>query len=881
VSLAPGTKLGRYEIRSKIGEGGMGEVYRAYDEAMHRDVAIKVLPAALTNDKDRLARFEQEAQTAGSLNHPNILVIHHIETHDGAPYIVSELLDGETLRDRMGGVALAQRKGIDYALQVAQGLAAAHEKGIIHRDLKPENIFVTKDGRVKILDFGLAKLAGTDGSHTQTEVPTRRVNTDPGMVMGTIGYMSPEQLRGQAADHRSDIFSFGAILYEMLSGRRAFRGESTADTISAILREEPPDLSSTNRNINPALERVVNHCLEKNPEERFNSARDLAFALEAASGPSTTSSDTATILTKLPPTKADRRAILPWAIAAALLITSAALALLYFWPRPTDKRAISFAIEIPDKASDIGDMAVSPDGRLIVFEASIDGKAVLFLRSLESIDLKRLPGTEDAYLPFWSPDSHYIGFFADNKLKKIDVNGSSTQTICDSGGSSGGTWNSEGVILFSSQGQPLRRVAAAGGAPTVALPLEPKAIQHDYPLFLPDGNHFLYCSWDGNPSSTDFYVGALDGTRRELFTVNSNVSYTAPGYLLFARDNTLMAQAFDASKLALSGDPFPVLEHVAFDGGSSFSYFSVAASGTIVFRKSTDNARQLIWIDRSGKQIAAAGPPGSYNDIMLSPDGERAAMQKIDGANSDIWIMDLVRGVPLRFTFAETSEDNPSWSPDGKYLIYTSTNAANHTTFFRKNASGGGNEEKIYETDAATDDGTEWSSDGKNVLLEQGTPNTLQDIWVLPLDGSGSAHALLNSQFSEYHPRFSPDGRWFAYVSNESGRAEVYVQTFPLSGGKWQVSTAGGAQPHWRRDGKELYFIAPDRKLMAVDVKLGQTFEMGTPKPLFQTQVSSFGSPNRYDVSADGQKFLVNSTVQDTSHAPLVVILNWAPGIKK
>src|ERR1041385_3234835 len=426
MTLSAGTKLGRYEIRSKLGEGGMGEVYRAYDEAMHRDVAIKILTAALSADKDRLARFEQEAQTAGSLNHPNILVIHHIETHEGAPYIVSELLEGETLRERMAGVALPQRKAIDYALQTAQGLAAAHEKGIVHRDLKPENIFITKDGRVKILDFGLAKLAGPDGSHTQTEVPTRRVNTDPGMVMGTIGYMSPEQLRGQLADHRSDIFSFGAILYEMLSGRRAFRGESTADTISAILREEPPDLSSTNRNINPALERVVNHCLEKNPEERFNSARDLAFALEAASGPSTTPAETATILTKLAPTKTDRRAILPWAIATLLLIACVALALLYFWPRATEKPAISFAIEIPDKATDVGDVSISPDGRPVVFEASVDGKNSLYLRSLDSVELKHLPGTDGGYLPFWSPDNRYIGFFADGKLKKIDVNGGST-----------------------------------------------------------------------------------------------------------------------------------------------------------------------------------------------------------------------------------------------------------------------------------------------------------------------------------------------------------------------------------------------------------------------------------------------------------------------
>src|SRR6476646_3095143 len=471
MNLSPNIPIGDYTIVSKIGEGGMGEVYRARDTKLGRDVAIKVLPAAFSADAERLRRFEQEAQAAGALNHPNILVIYHIGTHKESPYIVSELLEGETLRERMGGVALPQRKAIDYALQTAHGLAAAHEKGIIHRDLKPENLFITKDGRVKILDFGLAKLLGNDSNQAQTEIPTRRVNTDPGVVMGTIGYMSPEQVRGKAADNRSDIFSFGAILYEMLSGRRAFRGESTADTISAILREDPPDLSSTNRNINPALERVVNHCLEKNPEQRFNSARDLAFAIEALSGPTTTSGDTATILTKLPSAKTQRRAFIPWAIAAVLLIACATLALLYFWPRPTDKRAISFAIEIPDKASDIGDLAISPDGKLIVFAANIDGKSFLFLRSLDSVELKLLPGTDDAYLPFWSPDNRYIGFFANNKLKKIDANGSSIQTICDSGGSSGGTWNSDGVILFSSQGQPLRRVAAAGGEPTVALTL--------------------------------------------------------------------------------------------------------------------------------------------------------------------------------------------------------------------------------------------------------------------------------------------------------------------------------------------------------------------------------------------------------------------------
>src|SRR5688572_3675952 len=394
MTIDRGTKLGRYEIRSKIGEGGMGEVYRALDPKINREVAIKILPPALSADKDRLARFEQEAQAAGALNHPNILIIHHIDTHDGAPYIVSELLEGETLRERMGGTALPQRKAIEYALQVAHGLAAAHDQGIVHRDLKPENIFITRDGRLKILDFGLAKLtAATDVSQPQTEVPTRRVNTDPGVVMGTIGYMSPEQLRSKPADHRSDIFSFGAILYEMLSGRRAFRGESTADMMSAILREDPPDLSETNKLINPALERVVNHCLEKNPEERFNSARDLAFAIEALSGSTNISSST--VISELPAKRRKLRELLPWAVAGLFLLAAVTLAVLYFRrAAPAAQSPVRFVIAIPAEASEISTPVISPDSRTIAFLASTDGKRSLYVRPLDSVTAHRLNGTD-------------------------------------------------------------------------------------------------------------------------------------------------------------------------------------------------------------------------------------------------------------------------------------------------------------------------------------------------------------------------------------------------------------------------------------------------------------------------------------------------------
>src|SRR5438876_11413149 len=455
MSLAAGTKLGRYEIRSKIGEGGMGEVYRARDTQLGRDVAVKVLPSTYSVDEQRLSRFEQEASAASALNHPNILIVHDIGTHDGSPYAVSELLEGETLRERMGGTAVGQRKAIDYALQVAHGLAAAHEKGIVHRDLKPDNIFITKDGRAKILDFGIAKLTQADRSQSQTDIPTRRVDTGPGVVFGTVGYMSPEQVRGQAVDHRSDIFAFGAILYEMLSGRRAFHGESAADTMSAILKEDPPDLSDTNQNISPTLERLVNHCLEKNPEARFHSASDLAFALEAISGSSGVSSQTMTAMTALP-ARARIRKQLPWIVAgifALAFLAALPFVFLYFRNAPASRPNVVRAMIPPPENAHLlyfNNMAVSPDGlRLAVVAIGANGVQSLWLRPLGASSAQPLAGTEGASFPFWSPDSGFIGFFANGKLKKIDAAGGPPQTLCNAPNGRGGTWNRDSVIVFA------------------------------------------------------------------------------------------------------------------------------------------------------------------------------------------------------------------------------------------------------------------------------------------------------------------------------------------------------------------------------------------------------------------------------------------------
>jgi Tol biopolymer transport system component len=882
-TISPNTTIGQYNVVSKIGEGGMGEVWRARDTKLSRDVAIKVLPAAFSTDAERLRRFEQEAQAAGALNHPNILVIFHIGMHEGAPYIVSELLEGETLRERMAGAALPQRKAIDYALQTAHGLAAAHEKGIIHRDLKPENLFVTKDGRVKILDFGLAKLMGVgDGTQSQTEVPTRRVDTDPGVVMGTIGYMSPEQLRGRPTDHRSDIFSFGAILYEMLSGKRAFRGESTADTMSAILREDPPDLSSTNKNIAPALERVVNHCLEKNPEERFHSARDLAFAVEALSGSTSMSGATTTGLPALPAPLRKRRELLAWTAAGLFLITALALTFLYFRRPPADERPMRFVIALPEKATDVSVPVISPDGRTVVFLASFEGKRFIYARPLDSLTAQRLAGTDDASLPFWSPDSRYLAFFTEKKLKKIEVTGGSPQTICDVRSPGSGTWNREGVILFGQENAPIQRVSASGGnaAPALKLDESRKETGHYSPSFLPDGRHFLYESWITTSEDSAIFVASLDGPDRKLLLKNdSNAIYAAPGFLLFARETTLMAQPFDAARLQLSGEPFPVTEQVIFTGQYSYSNFSISETGTMVFCSGSISHRQLVWFDREGKSLGPVGPPGEYNDIVLSPDEKRVATQRIVSGNSDIWLLDLARGLPSRFTFEAATEDDPVWSPDGSTILFSSTRNGRFD-LFRKISSGAGNEDLLSKSETDKD-GTDWSADGRFVLFDQAGSSGGTDIWILPLFGDGKPYPLLQSPFSEYQGHFAPDGKWFAYTSNESGRTEVYVQSFPPSGGKWQVSTGGGAQPHWRRDGKELFYIATDRKLMAVDVKFGSTFETSAPKALFQTQVVRYEAPNRYVVIGDGRRFLVNSPVEEVSQTPITVVLNWTSGLRK
>jgi serine/threonine protein kinase len=889
MAISPNSRLGRYEIRSQLGAGGMGEVYRARDLEIGREVAVKVLPPTFSADKDRLQRFQQEACAAGALNHPNILSIYDVGKHDSSPYVVSELLEGETLRKRIAGMPLAQRRAIDYALQIANGLAAAHEKGILHRDLKPDNIFVTNDGRVKILDFGLAKLTQVDANQQQTDIPTRRVDTDPGVVMGTVGYMSPEQLKGRAVDQRSDIFSFGAILYEMLSGRRAFHGESAAETMSAILKEDPPELSDTNKSVSPALERLVNHCLEKNPEARFHSSRDLAFALEALSGSAPSLAQTMAMSTPTPRRMTRRELILASVAAVAVVAAVAlavALALSHFRRAPAETHPVRLLISPPEKST-FGSFAISPDGRRLVFAATdISGKTLLWIRPLDSVSAQPLSGTEEAVDPFWSPDSRFIAFFAGGKLKKIEISGGMVQTLCGAPGPRGGTWSSNGVIVFGpSPNGPLYQVSVAGGQPVPLTKLDPprQEASHRWPYFLPDGRHFLY-SVLGGPQSQGIYVTSLGGkeTRRLINTPNAVAAYAAPGYLLFRRESTLMAQAFDADRLQLSAEPFPVAEQVGYDLGTFQTFFSVSQTGVLAYSSSIVGKTQLAWIDRGGKEVGLVSQPGNYVRPWLSPDGKRVAVDGADlQSNRDVWLIELASGKPTRFTFDPAQDLFAMWSPDGSRIVFSSDRQGPRN-LYQRSATGAGKEELLLKTDFNTYP-NDWSADGRFILYIVNDAKTQIDMWVLPLFGDQKPFPFLQTEANERGARFSPDGRWIAYISDESGINQVYVQSFPASGGKWQVSTNGGHFLAWKHDGQELLYVSSDKKMMAVDVKgEGTTFEVGAPKALFDLRVPSFNAPHvQFAVTADGQKFLIANTFGENSSVPITVALNWSADLKR
>ena len=894
-----GKRLGHYEVLSLLGSGGMGEVYRARDTRLEREVAIKVLPTSYASDADRLKRFEQEARSTSALNHPNIVTVYDIGTHEDSPYIVSELLAGSELRDQLDKGALLPRKAIDYAQQIVQGLAAAHEKGIIHRDLKPENLFVTSDGRVKILDFGLAKLRPQGNEVVSSAIATAKQITNPGTVIGTVGYMSPEQVRGENADHRSDIFSFGMILYEMLSGQRAFRRGSVAETMTAILREEPRALTQINPGISANLEHIVTHCLEKRPEERFQSARDLGFSLgtlSTQSGSGSQGTDGATVANPDNTPLIFNREWLGWIIAGLFLIGLLASPLFVYLNKAPlrDAHAAKLSLLPPEKSS-FDDVAISPDGRWLAFTAATGGKVQLWVRALDSTEANALAGTEGASYPFWSPDDRFIGYFAGNKLKKIEASGGLQTTLGDVRVGTGGSWSRDGVILFSSLGGVgLSRVSASGGEVTSVLKPDPRRQETDFtdPSFLPDGFHFLYSKSSPQKEVAGIYLASLDGkVNGRLLPDYSNAVYAAgandKGYLLFGREGALMAQPFDSASRQLIGEPFLVTAQVGVTLGTIFNLrhriFAVSDNGVLVVDQLPHRQRnQLMWVDRGGKQISSLDDLTNAAMLTLSPDGQRFVVPRLDlqTGNSNLWVADASGQNAIRFTFDTAIDNYPIWSPDGSRIVWCSDREGIYQ-LYQKAASGAGQDTLVLKSDYYKFP-TNWSRDGRYIIYREINPKTKFDVWVLPVGpeaGAQKPFPFLDTEANEAAAVLSPDERWMAYCSDESGQYEVYVQSFPEHGSKRQISTGGGIGPRWTS--KELFYHALDGKLMAVEVKSGQSLEARAPLPLFEFRAGGNLITPYYDVTRDGQKFLLSTIVETEPAAPLTIMFNWTAAFKK
>jgi serine/threonine protein kinase/Tol biopolymer transport system component len=890
MALTPGARVGPYEVTGTLGAGGMGEVYRAVDSALGRQVALKVLPEALAHEPDRLARFEREARTLAALNHPNIAQIYGLETAPGSAAspvraLVMELVEGPTLADRVAGGPMPLDEVVPIATQIAAALEAAHEHGIVHRDLKPANIKVRPDGVVKVLDFGLAKPFESAGNESRSAIAsqlqtiTTPAMTQMGTILGTAAYMAPEQAKGRPADRRADLWAFGCVLYEMLAGRRPFTGDDVSDTLAAVLRAEP-DWSQLPSGTPAGLQRLLRLCLAKEPTTRLQSAGDarirLAEALEEA------------VVDPTAKSASHGRGVRVWR-AAATVSTLAVLALVV--PAMTHLREAT-AVAPPETRTEIVtpatrdsfSLAISPDGRQLVFAGLQDGVSRLWLRRLDATAAQPLPGTEGGTFPFWSPDSRAIAFFANGKLRRFDFAFSRATDVADAIGARGGTWSASGVLLFN-QGAtgPLVQVPASGGRPVPATRLERGQQNHRFPIILADGRRFVF--WvQGFAETRGIYLGSLDSMEVTRLTPSESAGvYLDPGWLLWVQGEALVAQRFDSAARRLVGDPVSVAAPVA---GGPFE-----ATGLIVFRAGVANARQLIWRDRAGRTIGQLGnaDQNGMSSPRLSPDGQRAAVHRVLNGNADIWLLDRDRAT--RMTVDPAADRFPEWSPDGRTVVFDSTRNGFRRLFSRASNFAGGDSLLLdppgMEGEAGTNVGSvplSWSRAARALLYILVKPGDY-DLWVLP-DG-GKPFPLLATQFTEKGGQFSPDGRWVAYMSSESGRMEIYVRPFlrpdtSATGasrieGQWQVSNGGGIYPVWSPDGRELLYLAPDGSMMAAPITAtASAIRAGAPVALFQAQIVGGGIDNaqnrQYDVSSDG-RFLINSVIDDVS--PITLIQNW------
>jgi serine/threonine protein kinase len=862
----------------------MGEVYRARDTRLDRIVAIKILPAHLSSDPVRRQRFEREAKTISGLNHPHICVLHDIGQQDGTDYLVMECVEGETLAKRLEKGPLPLDQALKYGAQIADALEKAHRNGVVHRDLKPGNIMLTKSG-VKLLDFGLAKPLSEAfaGSQTLSVTPAeKRTLTAEGSFVGTVQYMSPEQLEGKETDARSDLFSLGAVLYEMVTGNRAFDGKSQASIVAAILEHEPKPIAALQPMAPAALDRLIRTCLAKDPEERIQTAHDVKLQLQWIAESGSQAGIPASVATASK--KRDRAA---WMLAAVFFVL--ALAAGAAWRNAANKRPapMFFHAAVPFATNDL---ALSPDGRTLAMVAysSQANNYILWTHEVGGHRTDSLDGTQGASYPFWSPDGQSIGFFAAGKLKKLDLAGRQVQVICDAPNGRGGTWNREGVIVFTPDAAGgLSRVSVSNRSPVKIS--EPDTSRQEtslrWPVFLPDGKHFIYltANFSGHTETNAIFMASLDSQeKRQIVSARANAVYTEPGYLFYLRENTLVAQPFDRKRYVLSGEPRSVSDEVLFLPTVARAIFTAGADILATQPGKGASISQLTWFDRSGKPAGTVAQPGIHNNVRISPEGRRIAADQSDPGTgkTDIWIHEPARDTKIRLTFDAGLDQTPIWSADGRQILFN----ANRTLNFRlyvKNADGSGAEEQVADPGGvatALINVWDWSHDSKWMLFGKGN-----ELWSISWPGH-VFQPLMQAKWTVRNAQFSPDGRWVAYASNESGGMEIYVSTFPGGSGKWQVSNAGGVEPRWRQDGKELFYVSAEGKMMAVEVKPGGNFEAGSPVALFQThrrQPVSSQDVFSYDVSGDGQRFLIITKLDEANAAPPSIHLNWASELEK
>jgi serine/threonine protein kinase/Tol biopolymer transport system component len=871
--LTAGTRLGSYEILAPVGHGGMGEVYRAIDRRLGRTLAIKVLPAGASGNPARRERFEREARTIAGLSHPNICTLHDIGRDAGVDFLVLEYVEAPTLGDCLLNGPLRLDRLLRAAIEIADALDHAHRHGVVHRDLKPANIMLAESG-VKVLDFGLAKLRAPDTlpglSTVSAGVPPLTAVDE---ILGTFQYMAPEQLEGGDADPRTDIFALGAVIYEMATGRRPFGASSQAGTIGAILHTAPPSMQSLEPGTPRALARAVARCLEKDPDNRWQTARDLKRELEwiAAHGSSAEGRSSGR-LTLVKRTTA-------WAAAAVVAAAGLSLAFAHFRAPSVDRRVVQLSI-VPAHPSN--DFSLSPDGRFLVYAAGGQNDFRLWLRPLDAPAAHPLEGTEGAALPFWSPDSRSIAFGAGGKLKKIAVSDGQVVTICDATTLIGGTWSRDGVILFAPGNRtPLYRVAAAGGEPARVTMLDRSRGEntHRYPHFLPDGRRFVYLARSSRADESGIYAGSLDSAATtRVAGADSSVAYAAPGYLLFARRGALVAQPVDAATLRSRGEPIQVAADVGYSSADSRAAFSLSEHGEIAYQTSASAPRsELASFTRSGQRLDLPGAAGNIADPTLSFDGTRVAVMRWANATSDVWVVDETRASTSRLTLDPAVDYAPIWSPDGGSIVFASNRDGPSDLFTIP--SGGGARDASLVASAEVKHPTDWALDGRLIVFESRSEQTDWDLWTVPA-GGGRAVPLLQTEFAERLGRLAPNGRWLAYVSNETGRDEVYVRPFPPAAGKWMISTAGGTEPRWRRDGGELFYVAGDRRLMAVSVTTAAAFSQGIPQELFETRMIEDRSWG-FDVSPDGRRFVVSVEAGASTPAPVHIVLGWLAAARR